>query len=151
MNIDTIVIAQSYYKDQPILKNYKELSNKCNTNLYIDPPFDFAKYILNNFNKPIVALIPSKKEIMGLIINELRKLNKDNILIVANNIDGLKEQIIDGVDGILVDLNYISESKNKIQKHFNSKDMKELNKNSQITLKNKYDFQKNFNKFINQL
>lgn len=151
IGIDTVVIAQSYYKEQPILDKYRSVAKENNTHLYIDPPFDFSKYILNNFNKPIIALIPSKREVMGLIVNELRKLNKDNILVVANSVGGLVEQIEDGVDGILVDLDNIKESKEKILKYFNIDIMKELNKNAQLTLKNKYDYVKNFNEFINKL
>lgn len=151
MGIDTVVIAQSYYKEQPILDEYRSIAKENNTHLYIDPPFDFSKYILNKFDKPIIALIPSKREVMGLIVNELRKLNKDNILVVANSVGGLVEQIEDGEDGVLVNLDNINESKEKILKYFNKDKMKELNKNAQITLKNKYDYTKNFNKFINKL
>lgn len=151
IGIDTVVIAQSYYKEQPILDEYRSIAKENNTHLYIDPPFDFSKYILNNFNKPIIALIPSKREVMGLIVNELRKFNKDNILVVANSVGGLVEQIEDGVDGVLVNLDNISESKEKILKYFDIDKMKELNKNAQITLKNKYDYIKNFNEFIDKL
>lgn len=151
MGIDTIVIAQSYYKEQPILEKYRNLSKETNTNLYIDPPFDFPKYILHKFDKPIIAVIPSKKEVMGLIVNELRKLNKDNILVVANNIGGLKEQITDGVDGLLVDLDDLISSQNKIEKYFMSDKMRNLNINAQVTLKTRYDFQNNFNEFMNKL
>lgn len=151
IGIDTVVIAQSYYKEQPILDEYRSIAKENNTHLYIDPPFDFSKYILNNFDKPIIALIPSKREVMGLIVNELRKLNRDNILVVANSVGGLVEQIEDGVDGVLVNLDNIIESKEKILKYFNVDKMKELNKNAQITLKNKYDYIKNFNEFISKL
>lgn len=151
LNIPTVVITQSYYKEQPILKEYQELANKTNNHLFIDPPFNFAKYILHNFNKPIILVIPSKKEIMGLIINEIRKLNKDNILIVSNNIDGLKEQITDKYDGLLIDISNIESSKNKVLEFFNQEKMSFLNHNAQITLKTKYDFLKNSNDFINEM
>lgn len=151
LNLPTIVITQSYYKEQPILEKYGNLAKKTGTNLYIDPPFDFAKYILHNFNKPIVVIIPSKKEIMGLVINEMRKLNKDNLLIVANNIDGLNEQVTDGKDGLLVNLDNIEESKNKILLSFNKEKMKELNFNAQETLKEKYNFIKNCDQFLQEM
>lgn len=151
IGIDTIVIAQSYYKEQPILDEYRSIAKENNSHLYIDPPFDFSKYILNKFSKPIIALIPSKREVMGLIVNELRKLNKYNILVVANSVGGLVEQIEDGVDGVLVNLEDINESKEKILKYFNMDKMKELNKNAQIKLMSKYDYIKNFNEFINRL
>ena len=102
--------------------------------LYIDPPFDLEKCILNTFNGKIICLVPSKKEIMGLIINEVRNLKKDNILIVANNIGGLKEQITNGYDGILVNLNDLDKSSKTIIKYFNEKEIKRISKNSIKTL-----------------
>lgn len=151
LNIKPVVIAQLYYKGQPIEQIYKEECNKVNGILYIDPPFDFAKYILNNFKKNIICLVPSKKEIQGLIINEIRKLNKKNILLVSNNINGLKEQIIDGYDGITVDVDNIIESSKKIKENFNNKNMETLNNNSQITLKEKFDFYNNTKMFLKEI
>jgi len=148
LNIKSIVIAQLYYKEQPIALEYKKDASKYNGIIYIDPPFDFAKYILNNYNKNMICLLTSKKEIQGLIINEIRKLNKKNILLVSNNINGLKEQIKDGYDGIIVDVDNIVESSNKIKKYFNSKIMEELNNNSQKTLKTKFNFYENVKNFL---
>lgn len=87
-------------------------------------------------------LIPSKKEIFGLIINQVRKLNKNNILIVANDIGGLHEQISDCEDGILVNLNNIDESANKIRKFFNNEYLIKFNENSQQKLEDSYNFEK---------
>lgn len=151
MNIKTVVIAQSYYEGQPIIDNYITLAKKTNTTLYVDVPFIFAHYIINNFDNRIILLIPSKKEIMGLVINEVRKLNKDNILIVANDIDGLKEQINDTYDGLLVDLNNIKESSKKIKKYLHNDMIIKMNNESQNTLKKKYDFYNNFSNFMNIL
>lgn len=151
LNITTIVIAQSYYKEQPILDEYRELAKETNTKLFIDPPFDFAKYILHNFTNDIILLVPSKKEIMGLVINEIRKLRKDNILVVANDIDGLNEQIKDGYDGLLVDLSNLEDSKKKIEKYFNKEKMSLLCSNGYDRLKKDYNFEKNCGKFLNDL
>lgn len=151
MNIKTVVIAQSYYEGQPIIDNYITLAKKTNTTLYVDVPFNFAHYIINNFDNRIILLIPSKKEIMGLVINEVRKLNKDNILIVANDIDGLKEQINDTYDGLLVDLNNIKESSKKIKKYLHNDMIIKMNNESQNTLKKKYDFYNNFSNFMSIL
>ena len=152
MGINSVVIAQSYFKEQPILDKYRTLAKKYpNSHLFIDPPFDFAKYILTHFEGTIIALIPSKKEIMGLIINEIRKLNRDNILIVSNNIDGLKEQITDGKNGILVNLDSIKRSSNKISKYLNSLDIRKMNYNSQIVLNDKYNFYKNISVFMEEV
>lgn len=151
MHIKPVVIAQGYYKGQPIIEDYKKLADKTSTKLFVDVDFTFPHYILEHFNKPIIAVIPSKKEIMGLVINVIRKKNKDNILIVANDIDGLKEQINDGVDGVIVDLDDIHGSSKKIKKYFNEETMKQMNKESQKILKTKYNFYKNFNNFIDEL
>ena len=85
---------------------------------------------------------------MGLIVNEIRKLNKDNILLVANDIGPFREQIDDLQDGILVDLDNIECSALKIRKYFNDEYIKKINKNGQITLREKYDFRVNVEKFL---
>lgn len=151
MNIPGVVIGQLYYKGQPIEEEYKKDAIKYGGKLYIDPPFDLPKYILNNFKGNLICLIPSKEEIMGLIINEVRRLNKDNILIVANNIGGLKEQITTGYDGVLVDLNNIKEASEIINKYFNSTDIKNMSINSQKTIKEKYDFYKIAKQFLERI
>ena len=151
MNIKTVVIAQSYYENQPILKEYRKLAQQTNTDLFIDTPFSFPHYILKHFNKPIILLVPSKKEIMGLVINEIRKKNKNNILIVANDIDGLKEQINDGIDGLLVDLDNIKDSSIKIKKYLEKETMIKMNNKSQKILKEKYDFNKNITNYMNKV
>ena len=104
-----------------------------------------------HYPQKIILLIPSKKEIAGLVINEIRKINKSNILIVANNIDGLNEQIEDTKDGILVNMDNLEESALKIKKYFNSKDIIRINNNSLATLENKYDFEMICNNFLKKL
>jgi len=96
-------------------------------------------------------LIPSEKEIFGLIINEIRRFNKDNVLIVANKRGGLVEQITDSIDGILVDLNNIEESAKKISKFFNKIDMEKININAQRRLKKDYNLTINFDKFLKKV
>ena len=88
---------------------------------------------------------------MGLIVNEARKLNKDNIMIVANNVGGLTEQIDDTVDGLLVDLDDIDNSALKIKKYYSKDDMIRMNKNSQRVLREKYDLVKNMRIFLTDL
>ena len=149
MEIKSVIIAQSYYIDQPILRLYQDCANKCNSCLFIDPPFNFPNYILQHFKGKIVLLVPSKREIMGLIINEVRKLNKNNILIVANKIESFSEQITDTEDGVLVDLNDIKHSADKVKKFLNSKDIKRMNKNSQLRLRQEYDMKKIIGEFLN--
>jgi len=101
--------------------------------------------------KNMIMLVPSKKEIMGLTFNEIRKMNKDNVLIVANDIDGIKEQVEDGIDGLLVDLDNLVSSKIKIEKYFNSESIKTLNRNAQQRLAKDYDIEKNFNEFFKEI
>ena len=142
LNIKPVVIAQPYFDGQPIIKYYRGIAEQTNSKLFVNVPFDFPFYILNHFKNNMIMLIPSKKEIFGLIINQVRRLNKNNILIVANDIGGLHEQITDINDGLLVNLDNIDESANKIREYFNKKSLIEFNKNSQEKLKNYYDFEK---------
>lgn len=151
LNIPSIIITQEYFKGMPYVDELKKLSKDNNTSLFIDVPFNFPQYIIKHYPKNIILLIPSKKEIAGLVINEIRKMNKDNILLVANDIDGLNEQIEDTKDGILVNMDNLEEAKNKINKYFNSKDITRINKNSIRTLKNKYDFENICNNFLKEL
>ena len=148
LGIKSVVITQQYFEKQPIVSEYKKLANKTNALLYIDEPFALPQYIVKYYNKPMILLVPSEREIFGLIINEMRRFNKNNVLIVANDRGGLHEQIDDCCNGLLVDLNNISESANKIKKHFNSNDIIKFNKAGQQVLKEKYDLKKNFNDFL---
>lgn len=148
MNIPTLVIAQLYYAGQPIEKDYRQSAIENNGLLFINPPFDLAKYILRNFDNKLICLVPSKKEIMGLIVNEVRKINRDNILVVANNVDGLKEQINDGLDGVLVDLDDLIASKNKINYYFSLNKMKKMRENGLKIIEEKYDIIKNVKKVL---
>lgn len=151
LNIPSIVVAQLYFKGQPIEEYYKRSAEENDGILYIDPPFGLPSYILNNFKGKIICLIPSEEEIMGLIVNEVRRLYKDNILIVANDKGGLKEQITSGYDGVLVDLNNLKESALEITKFLDLKKMKKMALNSRKTLEKNYDFYKNAVQFINKI
>lgn len=142
LNIKPVVIAQPYFDGQPIIKDYNRISQKTNTKLFVNVPFDFPFYILNHFKNNMIMLIPSKKEIFGLIINQVRRLNKNNVLIVANDIGGLHEQIDDVNDGILVDLENIDKSSAKIQKYFDKKHLIMFNRKSQRKLNDFYNFEK---------
>lgn len=145
LNIKSVVITKAYFDGQPIIKEYENIAKITNSSLFIDAPFLFPHYIINHFKGPIILLIPSKREIVGLIVNEIRKMNKNNVLIVANNIGGLSEQINSGVDGVLVDLENLEDSKKIIEKYFNKKSMDLINKNSQNRLNKDYDFYNIFN------
>lgn len=143
LKMKSVVIAQGYFKGQPLIKELESMAKHYDTTLFVDVPFYLAQYIVKNYNKNMILLIPSKKEIFGLIINEIRKMNKDNVLIVANDIGGMHEQIISGVDGVLVNLDDMDVACHKIKKYFKPEIMKELNKNSQLRLKKDYDLEKN--------
>lgn len=151
LGIKSIVITQQYFEDQPIVKEYKELAKKTNSLLFVDEPFFLPQYIVKKYNKPMILLIPSEREIFGLIINEMRRFNKDNVLIVANDRGGLHEQIRDGIDGVLVDLNDIDSSANKIRKYFDEETIKMMNFESQKKLINNYNLEKNFDLFFKKV
>ncbi len=143
LKIKSVVIAQGYFKGQPLINELKDMAKEYDSMLFVDVPFYLAQYIVKNYNKNMILLIPSQKEIFGLIINEIRKMNKDNVLIVANDIGGMHEQITSGVDGVLVNLANIDFACKEIKKYFTTEKMKELNKNAQIRLKKDYDLEKN--------
>ena len=81
----------------------------------------------------------------------MRRFNKDNVLIVANSRGGLIEQIDDGIDGVLVDLDDIEHSAKKISKYFDSKIMKKINQEGQKRLRKDYDLIKNFDNFFKKV
>ena len=151
LGIKPVVIAQSYFPGQPIIKQYETTARNTGTQLFVDVPFHFPQYILKHYDKPLVMLIPSKKEIVGLIVNETRKLNKANVLVVANDIGGLHEQIADGRDGVLVDLEDISGAADKISKYLDKDKIRDMNTLSQARLKEMYDFEKICTVFLRTL
>ena len=148
LGIKPIVITQQYFEEQPIIKEYEKIAQKTNSLLFVDEPFFLPQYIVKNYNKPMILLVPSEREVFGLVINEMRRFNKDNVLIVANDRGGLHEQINDGIDGVLVDLNNIDGSANKIQKYFDKEMLRKMNIESQKNLKDNYDLEKNFDVFF---
>ena len=150
-NFKTIVITQEYFKGMKYIKKLKKISSNYNTLLYINEPFNYPQYIINHFKGNIILIVPSKKEIAGLIVNEIRKFNKDNILLIANNINGIKEQINDGIDGTLINLNNIKRSVYKIKKCYNKKYINKVVKGSYKRLTEDYDFDKNMSSFIDIL
>ena len=99
----------------------------------------------------MILLVPSKRETFGLIINEIRRFNRDNVLIVVNNEGGLPEQIKDTYDGLIVNLDNIEESANKIKKFFEKKYIRSMNQNSQLRLQNDYDLEQNFYNFFKKV
>lgn len=145
LKMKTIVITQEYFKGMEIIKEYKKEAKKDKTLLYINEHFDFPQYVLKNFQGKIIVVVPSKKEIVGLIINEVRKMNKDNILIVANDIQPFRDQIDDGVDGLLIDTNNIKDSALKIKKYLDDNLIKNMNRKAQKRLVKNFDLKKNIN------
>ena len=144
-------MISDYTETMQIIKDYENLAKETDTLLFVDAPFNFPQYIIKHFNKEMILLVPSQKEIMGLTVNEIRKMNRNNVLIVANNIDGIKEQVNDEYDGILVDLDDVESSKNKVLNKFNLKTIKKLNEHAQNTLINDYNFEVNCNDFLKEL
>lgn len=151
LGIKPVVITQQYFKKQPIVKEYKKLAQKTGALLYVDESFFLPQYIVKNYNKPMILLVPSEKETFGLVINEIRRFNKDNVLIVANDRGGLHEQINDAINGILVNLDDIDNSANKIKKYLDVEIIKKMNFESQKKLKNNYNLEKNFDMFFRKV
>lgn len=151
LKVKPVIITQQYFDGQPIIKDYKKTAEETSAILYVDPPFFLPQYIVKHFKKPMIMLIPSEREIFGLIINEMRRFKKDNVLIVANDRGGLHEQIKDLEDGILVDLNDIECSTQKILEHFNEEEMIRFNKNAQKRLENDYNLIQNFDYFFRKV
>lgn len=151
LGIKPVVITQQYFKNQPMVSEYRKLAKSTNAILYVDEPFFLPQYIVKNFSGKIIMLIPSEREIFGLVINEMRRFNKNNVLIVANDRGGLHEQINDGIDGILIDLDNIKSSSKKVSKYFNLESMKKLNREAQKRLLIDYDLVKNFDAFFKKI
>lgn len=151
LGIKPVVITQQYFEEQPIVKEYRELAKKTDSLLYVDESFSLPQYIVKEYNKPMILLVPSEREIFGLVINEMRRFNKSNVLIVANDRGGLHEQITDGVDGVLVDLDDIDNSALKVKKYFNSYMIANMNIASQNKLNKNYNLEKNFNNFFKEV
>ena len=151
IGIKSIVIVQEYFEGQELTNKLRNIAKDNNSELIVNPPFSLPQYIVENYSGNIVMLIPSKKEIVGLVINEMRRFNKDNVLIVANDIGGMSEQITTGYDGVLVDMNDLAKSTETINKYFHEEKMKELNLNAQKTLKEKYDFEITIKKVLKKL
>lgn len=148
----TVVIAQSYFPTQPILDHYRELAASTGTTLFIDPPFTLPKAILQ-LQRPTVVLVPSHKEIMGLIVNEIRAHNNPDLLIVANDVPGLNEQINDGEDGVLIDvsLQKIHDAAVKICHYFTPEMRERLRSNGITRIANDYNIVYNFNQFLHTI
>jgi glycosyltransferase involved in cell wall biosynthesis len=145
-----IVIAQGYGGYMGIYNDYKKLNNG-NTLLYLDPPFDFVKKLLALPND-IAVIVPSIAETMGLIINEIRVLDKDNIAIVANNTNGLAEQIENNIDGFLIECTDANLEKNaKFLKDLllgDSVHIKQVKKAGIVRVEKDYDLLKNVQHFL---
>ncbi len=151
LGIKAVVITQEYYPNMEYVKYLKKLAQKTGSILFVNAPFMLPHYILSKYQGKIIALIPSEKEVAGLIVNELRKLNKDNILIVANDVDGINEFIDDEIDGILIDVDNLDDNIEKIKRNFNTTKMKKMNQKSILKLQEKYDLEKNVDNFLNIL
>lgn len=148
-DFQTFVIAQSYFPTQPILNKYRELARQTGVTLFIDPPFELPKTILG-LQQPTIVVVPSHKEIMGLIINEVRAYNNPDLLIAASDIPGLQEQIADGEDGLLIDtaLDKIPEVAAKLRANFAPSRRRQIKSAGLIRIAKDYNIVYNFNHFL---
>jgi len=114
-NIKTVLMAQPYSQDDPIVEEYKKMmSSDCLGGIFMpNYPFDLPHMLLR-WHKTRLLLIPSRSEPFGLIPEEARLYQNPNLMIVAMNRGGLIEQIEDGEDGFLMNLSNIDESAKKL-------------------------------------
>ena len=126
----------------PYVDYLKEISKETNCELFFDVPFHFPQYIIKHYPHKIILVVPSKKEIAGLVINEIRRMNRPNVLLVVNDIDGLNEQVDDEINGILVDLDDLEKSAEKVSRNFKTEVIEKLNNASLEKLRKDYDFEK---------
>ena len=84
LGIKPVVITQQYFENQPIVFEYKKLAKETNSILYVDEAFSLPQYIVENYSKKMIMLIPSEREIFGLVINNPVKSGKKAIQFFSN-------------------------------------------------------------------
>lgn len=115
--IVTVLFAQPYSQQDPIIGEYRQLMEKYNPKGVFISDYDFdLPHVLLKWHRTKILLVPSLAEPFGLIPEEARLYKNPYLRIVAMNRDGFSEQISDGKDGFLVDLTKVEESSEKIKK-----------------------------------
>ncbi|PIR63146.1 MAG: hypothetical protein COU64_06135 [Candidatus Pacebacteria bacterium CG10_big_fil_rev_8_21_14_0_10_40_26] len=115
--IITVLIAQPYSQQDPIIGEYRQLMEKYNPKGIFISDYDFnLPHVLLRWHRTKILLVPSLAEPFGLIPEEARLYKNPYLRIVAMNRDGYLEQISDGKDGFLMDLTTVGESSEKINK-----------------------------------
>jgi len=149
----TVLIISPYNKDQVILKQYRRLIKELGSNTIFRDDVDFylPHRILNTNFSRMVMYIPSNKEPFGLLVEEARMVDNNDVLVVANSVDGLVEQIEDGINGLLVDSYKENEVVKKILDFDNSKKIKELSEGGKRVLRKKYNLRKNLKKGLGNI
>ncbi len=151
----TLILSQPYSPNDPLIDEYKKLMKKYNPEgifLYKDFSFDLP-HILMQWHNTKVLLIPSKVEPFGLIPEEARLYRNPEMRIAISQVDGLTEQVSDGIDGFLVDFTDTIQATQKISV------IADLTKESHAKIVEKgyqrviedYNLQKNLSKSISQL
>ena len=136
-----LILASPYSMEDKYVKELKQLAEQYPLDIKIVFGLDFLTphYIMQWKNTKILALL-SRAEPFGLIPIESRFYNNKNISIVATKDDGFLEQIADGVDGFLVDLNgpAISSIFSKVA-NLNKQEKLKIAKNGYLKILSKYD------------
>ena len=115
--IITVLIAQPYSQQDPIIGEYRQLIEKYNPKGIFISDYDFdLPHVLLRWHRTKILLVPSLAEPFGLIPEEARLYKNPQLRIVAMNRDGFPEQINDGKDGFLMDLTKVEESSEKINR-----------------------------------
>ena len=103
------ILASPYSMQDPYLKVLDKLAVRLGSNIKIIYDLDFLTphYLMQWHNTKILALM-SRAEPYGLIPTEARFYRNPNLVLLASNIDGFKEQIENGRSGFLTDLDSTS-------------------------------------------
>lgn len=149
---DTVLLAQPYSKEDVILGEYKkrvsDIGQK-NIHFIFDYPFDLPHKILN-WHKTRVLLVPSTAEPFGLIPEEFRLYNLQNTCLVVAKNQGFVEQVTDGVDGYIVNLDDEAKALATLNKALNTgaDELKKMNLAGRKRVLKDYNLENNLKIFL---
>lgn len=112
-----VIIASPFSGGDLVIDELKELiqGTKIPCTAIFDIDFELPKYIGQWSKTKIVAQL-ARKEPFGLVPEEVRLWGQGTgPSVLASNLDGFKEQIVDGVDGFLVNIDSIPVVTEKIE------------------------------------
>lgn len=119
--------------------------------LFTEYKFDLPQKLMQWKNTRTVGVF-SRREPFGSIPSEVRTVGQDKVVVVATSVGGLKEQIIHGVNGFLVDPNNIQEviDSCRVALTMNDDDAKVMNEKAKEKVEESYIFHKNITHTISE-